>query len=229
MPVWRAWSAASIGLTRTIPLAWDEWNVWFNEQSSPVAGKEIYTLRDALAVAGCLNALLRCADVVALANLAILVNVIAPIYADTQGLFRQTIYWPLALYRRMAGWRSVRPSVHCEGYRAQYAFRGWSIDEEVPYLDVAAALAPDERTLMLGVVNRHADTAIEAELRLGDLPQAATCGAETVNGPEVGSYNSMEQPDLVAVTHADWAADTHRPRYRFAPHTLTMLTIPLGQ
>ncbi len=216
------------GLTKTIPLAWDEWNVWFSEQSSPVAGKEIYTLRDALAVAGCLNALLRCADVVSLANLAMLVNVIAPIYTDTQGLFRQTIYWPLAVYRRMAGWRSIRPSVHCDGYRAQYAFRGWSIDEEIPYLDVAAALAPDERTLMLGVVNRHADATIDAELLLGDLRPTAACLAETVDGPDVGSYNSMEQPDTVAVTRTTWSAGAHAPRYTFPPHTLTMLTMPLG-
>jgi alpha-N-arabinofuranosidase len=216
------------GLTKTLPLAWDEWNVWFEEQTSPVAGKELYTLRDALAVAGCLNALVRCSDVVALANLAILVNVIAPIYAGAQGMFRQTIFWPLTLYRRLAGWRSLRPSIQCDGYRAQYAFRGWAIDEEIPYLDVAAALAPDERTLMLGVVNRQSDAAIDAELRLVGMQPAATCLAETVGGPETTSYNSLEQPDLVGVTRSDWAADAHRPRYSFAPHSVTMLTIPLG-
>src|SRR5207248_4345631 len=47
------------GLTKTIPLAWDEWNVVFVTQSY----KDIYTLKDGLAVAGCLNALIRCADV----------------------------------------------------------------------------------------------------------------------------------------------------------------------
>jgi alpha-N-arabinofuranosidase len=216
------------GLRSTIPLSWDEWNVWFQEQTSPVAGKEIYTLRDALAVAGCLNALIRCADVVALANLAILVNVIAPIYADAQGMFRQTIFWPLMLYRRLAGWRSLRPSVRGEGYRATYTFRGWAIDEEIPYLDVAAAIDPDERTLVLGVVNRHADAAIETELRLAGLQAKAECLAEVVDGPEVGSYNSMEQPDVVAITQHTWTADAQWPRYRFTPHSLTVLTIPLG-
>lgn len=132
-----------LGLNRFVPLAFDEWNVWFNTQSSLMG--EVYALKDALAVAGCLNALLRCADVVTLANLAQLVNVIAPIYTDSQGLFRQTIYWPLALYRRLAGFNALRPSVACEGYRARYEFRGWQIDEDVPYLDVAAALAPDAR------------------------------------------------------------------------------------
>src|SRR5207245_2287613 len=113
---------------------------------------EIYTVQDALAVSCCLNALLRCADVVTMANLAQLVNVIAPIYTSPTGLFRQTIYWPLQLYRRLAGrgshlWVALRAAVRCEGYRAQYTFRGWKIDEEVPYLDIAVALSPDGRSV----------------------------------------------------------------------------------
>jgi alpha-L-arabinofuranosidase len=109
-----------------------------------------------------------------------------------------------------------------------YTFRGWAIDEEVPYLDVAAALAPDGRTLVLCVVNRHADTAVEAELRLPGMRPATTCLAETVDGPDVVAYNTWEQPDCVGVTRAEWAADATRPHYRFAPHSLAMLTIPLG-
>ena len=42
----------------------------------------------------------------------------------------------------------------------------WRVDEEIPYLDVSAALGHDGRTLTIGVVNRHADTPIEAELQL---------------------------------------------------------------
>jgi alpha-N-arabinofuranosidase len=213
------------GLTRTIPLAWDEWNVWFNTQSNPDG--EIYSLKDALAVAGCLNALVRCADVVTLANLAQLVNVIAPLYTNPKGLFRQTIYWPLWLYRRLAGAVSLLPSVRCEGYRTRYEFRGWAIDEEVPYLDVCAAIAPDERMLTVGLVNRHPDAPIDAELRLVGAHAAATCVAETVSGPDVRARNSFAEPDLVDVANSTWAADAVRPTYTFPPHAVTMLTIPL--
>jgi alpha-N-arabinofuranosidase len=154
--------------------------------------------------------------------------VIVPIHADAQGMFRQTIFWQLLLYRRLAGWRSLRPSVRGEGYRATYAFREWAIDKEIPYLDVAAAIAPDERTLALGVVNRHADAAIEAELQLAGLQPKAECLAEVVDGPDVGSYNSMEQPDVVGITRHAWTADAQQPRYRFSPHSLTVLTLLLG-
>lgn len=215
-----------LGLDKSIPIAFDEWNVWFNTQSSP--NGEIYNLKDALAVAGCLNALLRCADLVTLANLAQLVNVIAPIYTRSDAMFRQTIYWPLWLYRRLAGFVSLSPSISCEGYRAHYTFRGWTIDEEVPYLDVAAALAPDGRTLALGVVNRHPDAPIPVELRLVGAQPAATCTADEVNGPDLYTCNSFVQPDLVGVTRHSWEANALRPAYTFPPHSLTMLTIPLS-
>jgi alpha-N-arabinofuranosidase len=212
-------------LTKTIPLAWDEWNVWFNTQSSPHG--EIYSLKDALAVAGCLNALLRCADVVGLANLAQLVNVIAPIVTRSDALFRQSIHWPLVLYRRLAGATALRATVQCAGYRAQYSFRGWSIDEEVPYLDVLATRAAGGATLTLGVVNRHRDAAIEAELRLVGMRAATECTTETLSGPAPEARNSFEQPDLVRPVRAPWAPETARRRYTFPAHSLTMLTIPL--
>ena len=211
------------GLTKPIPLAWDEWNVAFVTQSYD----DIYTLKDALAVASCLNALIRCADIVTLANQSLLVNVSAPIFTSPEGVLYQTIYWPMQLYRRLASAVSLRPAVSCEEYHGHYTFRGWTIDEPVPYLDVAAALAPDGHTLTLGVVNRHPDTAIDAELRLVGARAGSECVAEQVSGPNALARNTFEHPDLVGVKRSNWTPDTDWPLYSFPPSSLTMLTIPL--
>ena len=212
-----------LGLTKRIPLAFDEWNVAFVEQSY----HDIYTLKDGLAIASCLNALIRCADVVTLANQSMPVNVGGPIYTRPDGLLRQATYWPLQLYRRVAGHLSLRPTVTCEGYRARYSFRTWSIDEEVPYLDVGAALAPDGRTITLGVVNRHPDVPIAAELRLVGARAASECVSELVTASDAQARNTFEQPDRVRVQKGTWTANTDWPTYTFPPHALTMLTIPL--
>lgn len=214
------------GRARPVLLAFDEWNVWFETQSS----RDIYSLKDALAIAGCLNAFMRCADVVALANQSLLVNVSAPIYTGPTGLVRQTIYWPLQLYRRLAGFTALRPSVDCAGYRARYTFRAWTIDEEVPYLDVVAALAPDCRTLVVSIVNRHPDAPIEVDLRLVGMRAGTACTAEQVGGAEIGAQacNTLEDPHRVGVTRSHWDADALRPRYTVSPCALTMLTLPLG-
>jgi len=212
-----------LGLSKRVPLAFDEWNVAFVEQSY----HDIYTLKDGLAIASCLNALIRCADVVTLANQSMPVNVGGPIYTRPDGLLRQATYWPLQLYRRVAGHVSLRPTVTCEGYRARYSFRTWSIDEEVPYLDVGAALAPDGRTITLGVVNRHPDVPIAAELRLVGARAASECVSELVTASDAQARNTFEQPDRVRVQKGTWTANTDWPTYTFPPHALTMLTIPL--
>ena len=70
-------------------LAFDEWNVWYRTQNAESVNghgkfaqhlvEEEYNLEDALVVAGFLNSFIRHADVVKIANLAQIVNVIAPI------------------------------------------------------------------------------------------------------------------------------------------------------
>jgi len=55
--------------------SYDEWNVWFREMDGPRGLGERYTL----AVATYLHAFVRHAAIVKMANLAQLVNVIAPI------------------------------------------------------------------------------------------------------------------------------------------------------
>ena len=53
-------------------------------------------------MAAYLNIFQRNADSVKMANLAQLVNVIAPIFTSEQGMFKQTIYHPLALYANLS-------------------------------------------------------------------------------------------------------------------------------
>ena len=88
-------------------LSFDEWNVWYRARGGDAADghrkeaphllEEVYNLEDALLVGGMLNTLMRNADRVKVACLAQLINVIAPIMTNENGLFRQTIYYPYSL------------------------------------------------------------------------------------------------------------------------------------
>ena len=96
--------AAGCARTKKLWLSFDEWNVWYRQrtgdavdgrrQEAPHLLEEIYNLEDALLVGGLLITLLRNADRVKIACLAQLVNVIAPIMTNANGLFRQTIFYP---------------------------------------------------------------------------------------------------------------------------------------
>src|SRR5947209_832668 len=85
---------------RKVYIAWDEWNVWYRARGNSQRGRRIleehYNLEDALVVATFLNSFVNHAHIVKIANMAQLVNVIAPIFTNERGAFLQTIYYPLA-------------------------------------------------------------------------------------------------------------------------------------
>ncbi|GAI56019.1 unnamed protein product, partial [marine sediment metagenome] len=79
------------GIKRPISIAVDEWNVWYRTHpeygGTPEQNKleEIYNLEDALVVAMHFNAFIRHACSVRMANIAQIVNVIAPIFTRRDG------------------------------------------------------------------------------------------------------------------------------------------------
>ena len=88
-------------INHEIGVAYDEWNVWFRTDDGQL--EERYNLADTLAVATYLNVFVRQCAVVRMADLAQLVNVIAPIVTTPEGLFRQTIFHRSAWPRRTPG------------------------------------------------------------------------------------------------------------------------------
>ena len=114
---------------RPIYVAYDEWNVWYRVHNE---GKleEIYNFEDALAMGMFFNTFFRHADVVKMANLAQMVNVIAPIITNKQGLFLQPIYFPIVEYGKQRGNVALTPYVSSPTYTMN--------GTPLPYLDVSA-------------------------------------------------------------------------------------------
>ena len=88
-----------------VQIAVDEWNIWNADDSETYGLDARFNWRDAVWVAGALNILLSNPHV-GIANMAQMVNVIAPIVTQPEGSFFQTIAYPFLLYREnMAGER----------------------------------------------------------------------------------------------------------------------------
>ena len=81
-------------------IAYDEWNVWYRTRDSMM--DERYDVSDMLAVATYLNIFVRNCRWVAMANLAQLVNVIAPVVTTPAVAVTQPIYYPVLLHARGA-------------------------------------------------------------------------------------------------------------------------------
>ena len=101
---------------KRVHVAFDEWNVWYKNHETeggwtvgPSLLEEVYNLEDALVCAQYLNSFLRHADVVRIACLAQIVNVIAPVLTRPDGLLVQSIYHPLRMFSRHAKGVSLPP------------------------------------------------------------------------------------------------------------------------
>lgn len=183
-----------------VRIAVDEWNVWYrergNERLASAKLEEVYDLADALCVAAFIHLFQRRCRTVTMANLAQMVNVIAPILTRPDGLLLQSIYHPLALLRRHSGRLALK--VEVEGEMIPETQTG---SRSVPYLDVAASLSGDGRSLYLSVVNRHQSEDIEAPVTVSGATEKWQ-RAWVVNGPDVHAANTFEQPDLVTAAPA---------------------------
>src|SRR5689334_22871608 len=138
-------------------LSFDEWNVWYRERNgdavnghrkeAPHLLEEIYDLEDALLVGGLIITLLRHADRIKIACLAQLVNVIAPIMTNANGLFRQTIYYPYSWALQYASGNVLNLMVQSPTYEVSHM-------DPVPYVDAAATVNPQNGQTSLFVLNR---------------------------------------------------------------------------
>jgi alpha-L-arabinofuranosidase len=217
-------------ISHPVHIAYDEWNVWFRERDGAAGLEERYTLADALAVATYLHAFVRYADIVKMANLAQLVNVIAPIVTNETGLFLQTIYHPLRLFGDHLGTSSLHVHVDCERHEftdpqvtAGQPHRVADLGP-FPVLDAVATVSGPGNELMISVINRSPDTDIAARLRLRGSFTSTTAQVEELNGASWGTANSFDHPDAVSVRAGqieDFSAETD---HRFPAHSHTVIT-----
>ena len=210
-------------LSHDIRIAYDEWNVWFRERSEGL--EERYNLSDALAVATYLNIFQRNPEKVGMANLAQLVNVIAPIFTSPEGLFRQTIYWPLQLYVTHAQPISLDVWVESDAFIAETEpedRRFLAPLMPLPYLDASATCDESGRTATLFVVNRHADEDIETTIQFTDFAPVPTAQVYEVNGPGLKAVNDFGSEQVrVEERRVRDVASTFT--YTFPAHSVTVV------
>ena len=188
-------------------IAFDEWNVWYrtrNRDHMWADGKfpahlveEVYDLQDALVCAQFLMSFIRNADVVKIANIAQVVNVIAPVLTKGDALLRQTIFEALAMFvsRR-------------EGNSLRLGYEGPTIESEV-FEGVAAldgaAIISDDNQLHVYAINRSVDSSFDLEIDFSG-GQVAAASAEILHHSSPTAQNTWDNPDAVRRSEVEVSA-----------------------
>jgi len=191
------------GAVRRPYIAFDEWNVWYRTRNpdamwadgefpAPLV-EEVFDLQDALVCAQFLISFLRHADVVKIANLAQIVNVLAPVLTDGDRLLRQTIFEAISMFVNRREGMSL-----CVGYE------GESVPApqigEVPMVDGAAILGPAE--LHVFAVNRSISTPVELAIELAGA-DLEVVSADLLHHEDPTTQNTWDEPDAVRRVNVD--------------------------
>jgi alpha-L-arabinofuranosidase len=204
-------------------LCFDEWNIWYKNQEMDGEGKfaphlieEVYNLEDALVAAGFLNSFIRHADVVKIANLAQIVNVIAPLQTRGDDLLVQTIFYPFEMYARRREGISLR--VITQG--PEFFSPSYGTTRTV---DSSAILHADK--LHVFATNRSMTESACVEVDLADGQLTSLESGELLMGPAPDAANTFENPDVICPQLFDQVNFLNgRAMFELPPLSLVALT-----
>jgi len=140
-------------------------------------------------VAGFLNSFIRHADIVKIANIAQIVNVIAPILTRGDEMLLQTIFYPFAMYSSRRDGIALLPSISGPAYDSPSYGR-------VNTIDTSAILG--DGVLHIFLVNRNTSETAEIEIDHGRGKLVSIISAEVVSGPGPDVRNTYENPTAIS-------------------------------
>jgi alpha-L-arabinofuranosidase len=204
---------------RPISIAYDEWNVWYraNERNGL---EEVYNFEDALAMGVFFNAFFRHADVVKMANVAQLVNVIAPIMTNKEGLFLQPTYFPIVEYGRQRGNTALAVWAASPTYRVANR-------PPLGYLDVSATFNAQTREVAVNVLNRSKDRDLATRIENQEGRLAPDASVWELNHPDLKATHTFgDDRKIRPVTRrVTLSLSNNAFTYTFPAHSLTILRL----
>jgi alpha-N-arabinofuranosidase len=229
---------AEAGLRTHIKIAFDEWNLrgWHHPgfprktvvQPDDIEAERLiqardknaiasqYTMADALFSASFLNACLRHADAVGMANIAPIVNTRGPLYVHPTGLVKRTTYHTLYMYANLLGQR-----VAVSGVEAGMLVYG---DRFIPVVDALATVDDAGRTWSIALINRHPSKKVDCTVQLNAVVLDGPFKATILSGDSPDAYNDVSHPDRVVPESARLVF--RKNVVKLPPHSLVIVDCP---
>ena len=176
-----------------------------------------YTMADALFSASFLNACLRHADDVGMANIAPLVNTRGPLYVHPRGVVKRTTFHVLSMYANLLGNLVVDCSLE-----AGLLVQG---NRSIPMVDAIVTVDDKHNVFSIALVNRHPSQKTECEIQLKGILLDGTFDATVIAGDSPDAYNSIENPQRVVPESKHLTFKNNI--VKLPSHSLTIVKIPV--
>ncbi|MGA1238806.1 MAG: alpha-L-arabinofuranosidase C-terminal domain-containing protein [Limisphaerales bacterium] len=172
-----------------------------------------YTMADALFSASFLNACLRHAEDVGMANIAPIVNTRGPLFVHPNGVLRRTHFHTLSMYANHLQSRVAPLDIQSGLLRIG--------SQSIPVLDAIATVNPSGNQWSIALINRHPSKSITCSLQLGTTPLQGAYPAVTLTSDSPDAYNDPDHPNRVTpqTTRFQFTNNTTA----LPPHSLSIL------
>ncbi len=227
------------GYRGRIKIAFDEWNLrgWHHpgfprkelqDYDDPEVAKLVkarekndiasqYTMADALFSASFLNACLRHAEDVEMANIAPVVNTRGPLYVHPDGIVKRTHFHALSMYANQLEEQVCNTALKAD----------WLANEKdsIPVFDGIATVDKSGANWAISLVNRHPTENVHCTVMMGGKPLNGKYKATVLAGDLPDSYNDIDFPNRVVPEEVE--VRIRKGIAILPPHSLTIVHVPL--
>ncbi len=190
--------------TKDIYLSVDEWNIWYLDdvklkawEKAPEILEDQYSFIDALAFSGLTITLLNNADVVKIACLAQLVNVIAPIVTVPNGIcYKQTIYYPFYFFSKYGRGKVLDSLNDITKIKTKHS-------DSTPLIHSAIVLNEELDELNIFVLNADTEKNHEIEFIFNNFSSVEFIESYSLENVDKTAKNTELEPNLVVPVHSE--------------------------
>jgi len=201
-------------------LAFTEWLFISQRWDTP----KYSNMGGAIAAAGFLNMLMKNADIVPISDMTGIME-FGGIWKKRGQVYAVPAYYAFRMYSTADASRPVKVSASAGSYTVRNGISRLPDIEDVPYLDVFAALNDGGSTLTLFVVNLHLQHDMAAEIRTLGFHTKAEGSVQSLTSGSLYDENSELAPIQVTPTESSIAAKEDTLRYVFPHQSITVITL----
>ena len=175
-----------------------------------------YTIADALFSASFLNACLRHADDVGMANIAPIVNTRGPLHVHPEGIVKRPHFHTLSMYADLLFDQIVEAKIGSTPL--EHNGRTVSVGDAIATAD------RDGKGWSISVMNRHPTQWMECEIEIAGRPVEGRYEATVLSGGSSDAYNDIDHPDTIVPVKGQMVFKNGF--VRLAPQSLSIVQLP---
>ena len=202
-----------------VKTAFTEWLFWSGENSG---APRFDNMGGAIATAGFLNMLMRVADFVPVSDMTGIVE-FGGVWKKRGRVFGVPAYWAFSMYSNADATRPVDVYTDAGTYNVTEGTSRLPNIDQVPYLDVVAALNDAGDKLTLFCVNRHLTRDIPADIAINGFRPAARAAARSLHADSIFEKNDELNPNAIVPQPEELAVASSRINYTFRHESVTVM------